>query len=125
MLPRNYYLDDLFNNLLEKNDTSRMKCDIYEQEDNFFIEMDAPGFSKEDIQIEVKDGYLTIAASKKQEQEEKNYIRRERNYTSYERSFYLGNVKEEEITAAFKDGILIIKIPKNIEVENVKKIEIL
>ncbi len=125
MLPRNYYLDDLFNNLLEKNDTSRMKCDIYEQEDNFFIEMDAPGFSKEDIQIEVKDGYLTIAASKKQEQEEKNYIRRERNYTSYERSFYLGNVKEEEITATFKDGILIIKIPKNIEVENVKKIEIL
>ncbi len=125
MLPRNYYLDDLFNNLLEKNDTTKMKCDIYEQGDNFFIEMDAPGFSKEDIQIESKNGYLTISAAKKQEVEEKNYIRRERNYTSYERSFYLGNVKEEEITAEFKNGILIIKIPKNIEVENVKKIEIL
>ena len=77
MLPRNYYLDDLFNNLLEKNDATKMKCDIYEQEDDFFIEMDAPGFSKEDIKIEVKDGYLTISLVKKQ-QEEKNYIRRER-----------------------------------------------
>lgn len=124
MLPRNYYLDDLFNNLLEKNDTTKMKCDIYEQEDNFFIEIDAPGFTKDDIQIEVKDGYLTISAVKK-EQEEKNYIRRERNYASYERSFSLGNVKEEEITATFKEGILTIKIPKNVESTHVKKIEIL
>ncbi len=124
MLPRNYYLDDLFNNLLEKNDTTKMKCDIYEQEDDFFIEMDAPGFSKEDIKIEVKDGYLTISLVKKQ-QEEKNYIRRERNYASYERSFYLGNVKEDEITASFKEGILTIKIPKNVESTHVKKIEIL
>lgn len=125
MFPRNYYLDDVFNNLLDKNENVKMKCDIYEQEDNFFIEMDAPGFTKEEIQIEVKDGYLKILANKNQEEDSRNYIRRERNYTSYERSFYLGNVLEEEITATFKDGILSIKIPKNKEVESVKKIEIL
>lgn len=125
MFPRNYYLDDVFNNLLDKNENVKMKCDIYEQEDNFFIEMDAPGFTKEEIQIEVKDGYLKIMANKQQEEDSRNYIRRERNYTSYERSFYLGNVVEEEITATFKDGILSIKIPKDKEVESVKKIEIL
>ncbi len=123
MFPRNYYLDDVFNNLLEKNDRTSMKCDIYEKENAFFIEMDAPGFTKEEMQIEVKNGYLKITAVKKQEEEDKNYIRRERNYASYERSFYLGNVVEEEITATFKDGILSIKIPKNIE-EDGKTIEI-
>lgn len=124
MFPRNYYLDDVFNHLLEKNDRTNMKCDIYEQENAFFIEMDAPGFTKEEIMIEVKNGYLKIMATKNQEEEDKNYIRRERNYASYERSFYLGNVKEEEITATFKNGILSIKIPKNMEGENGKKIEI-
>ena len=103
-----------------------MKCDIYEKDNKYHIEMDVPGYDKKDINIEVKDGYLTVSASKEQEEkdEKKNYIRRERVYGSFSRSFALGDVDIENIDAKFDKGLLTITIPKQEVVENKKKIEI-
>ena len=83
---------------------------------------------KKDIQIESKNGYLTIVAEKKVENDDedkkKNYIRRERCYGKYERSFYLGDLESDNIEASFTDGILKIVVPKKEESENKKFIEI-
>ena len=90
--------------------------------------MDVPGFSKEDISVEAKDGYLTISAEKNnevnEEDEKKNYIRRERVYGKYERSFYVGDLDQDKIDAEFNNGCLKITVPKKEEVENKKVIEI-
>lgn len=124
IIPRKFYLDDIFEDFdLTK---SNMKCDIYEKNNDYYIEMDIPGFSKDDIKIESKDGYLTISAEKSNEEnsEEKNYLRRERTYGRYERSFYLGDFDDTDIEAEFKDGILKIKVPKKERNIDKKYIEI-
>ncbi len=125
LIPRSYYLDDLFDDFFASNKNNGMRCDIYEKDGNYHIEMDIPGFEKNDISVESHNGYLTISASKEEEtkDEQKNYIRRERKYGKYERSFYLGDIEAKEIEAEFKDGLLKIIIPKKIE-ENKKVIEI-
>ena len=96
-----------------------MKCDIYEEDNNYVTEMDVPGFKKEDINMELEDGYLKISAEKKSDSEEKDgkkYVRRERHcYSKCERQFYVGNIKDEDIKAKFKDGILKISVPKEEE----------
>lgn len=92
-----------------------MRTDIREAEDSYIIEMELPGFSKEDIHAQLKDGYLTVYAARKEEQEKKqeSYIRKERYSGHYERSFYVGNqVTQEEILAKFKDGVLTMDVPK-------------
>ena len=90
--------------------------------------MDIPGFKKDEISVETKDGYLTITAEKKDEvnedDKEKNYIRRERTYGKYQRSFYLGDLDEENIDASFENGMLKIEVPKKEEVDSKKVIEI-
>lgn len=125
IIPRKFYLDDIFDNFMTTN-RNEMRCDIYEKEDNYHIEMDVPGYNKNDITIEVKDGYLTITAEKNNEEntEEKNYIKRERVYGKYQRSFYLGDLDSENINAEFVDGTLKIVVPKKEIVENKKVIEI-
>ncbi len=126
IIPRKFYLDDLFDNFVE-GDSSKMKCDIYEENNIYFIEMDIPGFQKEDIQIECNNGNLVISAEKTKKEEENNskkYIRRERIYGKYTRSFYLGDVDEENISAEFIDGILKLTIPKQPEKDQRKFIEI-
>jgi len=125
IIPRKFYLDDIFDNIMttSRND---MKCDIYEKEGNYHIEMDIPGYDKNDITIEAKDGYLTVTAEKKQEEniEEKNYIKRERVYGKYQRSFYLGELDTDNIEAEFTNGTLKVVIPKKEVIENKKTIEI-
>ena len=90
--------------------------------------MDVPGFSKEDISVEAKDGYLTISAEKtnevNEEDDKKNYIRRERVYGKYERTFYVGDLDQDKIDAEFNNGCLKITVPKKEEVENKRVIEI-
>lgn len=112
--PRKFYLDDFFDNLVSENVVS-MKSDIYEKDDKYHIVMEVPGFSKEDISICMKNGYLTVSASSGLDslEEDKTYIRRERNYGKYERSFYLGEIVEEEIEASFLNGLLTIVVPKS------------
>lgn len=124
LIPRRFYLDDIFDDFVSKKED--MKCDIYEKDNKYYIEMDIPGFDKKDVKIEIKNDYLIISAEKQEDVEEndKNYIRRERNYGKYERSFALGEVDSENIDAEFKDGMLKIVIPKKEETNNQKFIEI-
>ena len=95
-----------------------MKTDIQEHEDGYTLEMDLPGFKKEEIQIELNNGYMTISAAKGLDEDEKDkksgkYIRRERYTGSCQRSFYVGeDVTEEDIKAEFKHGILKLFVPK-------------
>ncbi|MDD2202948.1 MAG: Hsp20/alpha crystallin family protein [Bacilli bacterium] len=125
LIPRRLYWDNLFDDFLISG-TNNLKCDIYEKDNTFFLEADIPGFKKEDINVEAEDGYLLISASKEEEkkEEDKNYLRRERYSSSYERQFYLGNIDEDNVKAEFKDGTLKIIVPKKEELPNSKKIEI-
>ena len=128
IMPRKFYLDDIFDEMMLPKKEQHIKCDIYEKDGNYHIEMDVPGFDKKDISIEANDGYLTITAEKNSEDEEKNenknYIRRERVYGKVERSFYLGDLDQDKIDAEFKNGILNIVVPKKEETSNKKRIEI-
>ena len=94
-----------------------MKTDIKETEGAYELSIDLPGYKKEDVEIQLKDGTLTISAAAKKESEETKdngrYIRRERFYGSCSRSFYVGDVvTEEDIKAKFADGILKVTVPK-------------
>ncbi|MBR1391751.1 MAG: Hsp20/alpha crystallin family protein [Lachnospiraceae bacterium] len=109
-----------------------MKTDVKENEKGYELDIDLPGYQKEDVKAELKDGYLTISATTKNEKDEKDkdhkYIRRERYYGSCSRSFYVGDaVTQEEIKARFDNGILKVSIPKKeakSEVEESKYIAI-
>ena len=97
---------------------SAMKTDVKETDAGYELDIDLPGYKKEDVKAELKDGYMTISAEKKSENDEKDdksgkYLRRERYYGSCSRSFYVGEeVTEEDIKAKFEDGILKISVPK-------------
>ena len=125
LIPRNFYLYDIFNDF-SSNQTNNMKCDIYEKDGNYHIEIDIPGFDKNEISVECENGYLTITAEKNEENEDenKNYIRRERTYGKYQRSFYLHDLDSEKIDAEFNNGVLKIVVPKKDEAEDKKYIEI-
>ena len=97
--------------------TSVMKTDIKETDNSFELDIDLPGYKKEDVNAELKDGYMTITAEKNTESDKKdeegNYIRRERFYGSCSRSFYVGkDITEEDIKAKFEDGVLRVMVPK-------------
>ena len=95
-----------------------MKTDIKEMEDGYELEMDLPGFAKEEIHASLENGYLTISAAKglnedEQEKESGRYIRRERYAGACQRSFYVGeDITEEDIKAEFKHGLLKLFVPK-------------
>ena len=127
LIPRSFFFDDDFDNFfLPAQKRNEMKCDIYEENNEYHIDIDIPGFDKKDISIEVKDGYLNVKASKEKDEKEegKNYIRRERSYGVYQRSFALGDLDVDNIDAKFNNGILSIVIPKKEEVNTTKTIEI-
>ena len=92
-----------------------MKSDIREKDDMYILEINLPGFKKEEIKARVNDGNLIITASKEstEEKETKNYIRRERYAGEYTRSFYVGHyLKQEDVKASYKWGVLKLIIPK-------------
>lgn len=127
LIPSRYF-DSLFDDLRLSKIENSMKCDIYEEGNKYFIEIDLPGVKKEDIKIEAKDKYLTIKATKSEESlrgdDSRNYIHRERNYGCYERTFYLDDLSDENIEASFTDGILKIEVLKKDSVEKKNFIEI-
>lgn len=94
-----------------------MKTDIKEKKHAFELHIDLPGYKKEDVQAQLKDGYLTVSAKtdseKEQKEDEGKYIRRERYVGTCSRSFYVGKtVTQEDIKAKFEDGILKLTVPK-------------
>jgi len=112
----------LFDSFLDDSDFSTrsfknlMRMDIYEKDGLYTIEVDVPGFKKEDIKMDITNGYLTIHAERRSEEKEedsKKYLHRERKYhEKCERQVYVGNVKEEDVKAEFKNGTLFVTVPK-------------
>ena len=105
------------NPLYGKHAKNMMKTDIREHDEGYEVDIDLPGFKKDEIQMELKDGVLTVSAAKgldKDEEDKKgNYIRKERYAGSMSRSFYVGeNMKEEDIHAKYENGILTLDVPK-------------
>ena len=121
--------DDLFNfpdfrdlNHMERKLYGRhadrlMKTDVKEEDNQYVVSIDLPGFSKEDINLELNEGYLTISASKNMNTDKNDkkgrLIRQERYSGSMQRSFYVGDqIIEEDVKASFKHGVLSLTIPK-------------
>ena len=117
---------DLFDNFERKffgNSSAALpdfRTDIRDAGDRFVLEAELPGFSKEDIKLDVKDGILTISAQHSENKDEKDhkgsYIRRERRFGSFTRSFDVTGVDEEHITASYNNGVLELSLPKVVPV---------
>ena len=123
--------DDFFDdNFFTRKDKNLMKTDIRETSDKYIVDVDLPGFNKENISLSLDNGYLNISAKvdKEEKNEEEKYVRQERFYGECSRSFYVGDdVKEEDIKAEFKNGILNIEVPKKAietKAKEIKQIEI-
>ena len=119
------------NPLYGKHGKNMMKTDVRETDKGYELDVDLPGFKKDEISAQLKDGYLTISAAKGLDKDEKNedgkYIRRERYAGAMSRSFYVGEgVEQEDIHAKYENGILKLSIPKKDarEVEQKKYISI-
>lgn len=103
-------LDDLFDDYKFTN--TELKCDIYERNNKYIIEMDLPGYKKEEIKVEVVNDILSVSVNEKEEDNRKIYLKKERVHKKQERTFSLGKVKINEIDARLEDGVLIVVIPK-------------
>ena len=125
MIPRKRNDFDLFNDLFGGDDfftrreSAIMKTDIKELKDKYIIEVDLPGYEKENIDLKLKDGYLNVNAKVIKENNNENdekYVHKERYYGECSRSFFVGDdIVEEDINAEFKNGTLSISIPKKEE----------
>ncbi len=117
---RNFDLFDSFDDFWDfPKEKNIMKTDIKEKDNHYLIEIDLPGYEKNDIQIEVEDGYLTVTASKNENSEEKEegrFVRKERYFGKCSRSFYVGkDIQTEDVSASFKNGTLKLNVPKKDE----------
>lgn len=134
MLMPGIFGEDLFNDWFSfpdfdkkyygKNTDQVMKTDIKEKDKEYEVDIELPGYKKEDVKVELKDGYLTISAAKNVSTEDKKedgkYIRKERFSGNVSRSFYVGeDMTQEDIHAKFEDGILKLTVPK----KEAKKVE--
>ncbi|ANU23232.1 Hsp20/alpha crystallin family protein [Planococcus donghaensis] len=131
LLPRRQ--EDFFPSLFENNfeldmfdrffkEANYPQVDIKDADDHYKVEVDVPGFKKEDISVEYKNGYLQLQGKKEENKEvtenDGHYIRKERSYGSFKRSFYIGEVEQSEISGSFNDGVLMLKVPKSKEDKN-------
>lgn len=134
IIRRGDYFDDLFNNFFQDDFLTNFnmmgnsfKVDLKEDENNYIIEADLPGFNKEAINLEYDNNYLIITAKRDDTFEDKkeNLVRREKKYGEFRRSFYIDNVQNDNIAATFENGVLKITLPKNKEgFTNRRKIDI-
>ena len=113
----NFSFPDVDKELYGKHAKNMMKTDVKETENGYEVAIDLPGFKKDEIQLELKDGYLTISAAKGLDKDEKDkkdkYIRRERYAGSMSRTFYVGeSITEDKIHAKYENGILLLDVPK-------------
>lgn len=118
-------LGDLFDDsFFGKGESKLMRTDIKERENDYVIDVDLPGYDKENIKVSVKDGYLTIEAKTKGSDYEKDgkYVRKERYFGECSRSFYIGdNIKTEDVKAKFTNGILSLQVPKKEEEKEIEE----
>lgn len=107
--------EEMSRSFWDNNNVSDFRTDITEKDGKYILEADLPGFKKEDISVDIDKDCLTITAEHKSEEKEENadsYIRRERYYGSYTRSFNVKGIDTEAITAAYNDGVLTLTMPK-------------
>lgn len=104
------------NPLFGKHSKNMMKTDVRETDSTYEIDVDLPGFKKDEINVNLEDGYLTISAAKGLDKDEKDkkgkYIRQERYAGALRRSFYVGDIEPKDVSAKYEDGILKISLPK-------------
>lgn len=110
-------MNNIDRELYGKNAARVMKTDVHEHEDGYDVEIDLPGFKKDQITLHLENGYLTVSAEKGLDKDEKDkrgkMIRQERYSGSMQRSFYVGDaVTEEDIHAKFENGVLTLSVPK-------------
>ena len=102
--------------LYGKRAKNLMKTDVKETKDCYKVAIDLPGFKKDEVKVELKDGYLTVSAAKGLDKDEEDkdgrYIRQERYAGACSRSFYLGDLRPEDISGKFEFGVLRLRIPK-------------
>ncbi|SDZ27833.1 HSP20 family protein [Proteiniborus ethanoligenes] len=125
----NSFVDSFFNADLFPTalNNSQIKVDIKEKDSEYILEAELPGVNKENLNVEIKDDMLTISVEKNEqfEEEKENYIRKERRFGSLSRSFYVDNIKAEDIKANFDNGILSISLPKKeVKANSSRKIDI-
>ena len=122
------YFEEMSRSFWDNNNVSAFRTDITEKDGKYVLEADLPGFKKEDISVDIDKDCLTITAEHKSEEKEENadsYIRRERYYGSYTRSFNVKGIDTEAITAAYNDGVLTLTMPKKEpEVPAARRLEI-
>ena len=115
--------------LYGKHGKNLMKTDVRETESSYELDIDLPGFKKDEVNVELKNGYLTIQAAKgldKEEQDKKgSYVRCERSYGSYERAFDVSGIDTDKIGAQYADGVLKLTMPKKSATVSAKQIEIM
>ena len=120
--------EEMSRSFWDNNNVSAFRTDITEKDGKYVLEADLPGFKKEDISVDIDKDCLTITAEHKSEEKEENadsYIRRERYYGSYPRSFNVKGIDTEAITAAYNDGVLTLTMPKKEpEVPAARRLEI-
>ena len=108
--------------LYGKHSKNLMKTDVKETDESYEVDIDLPGFQKDEVSLDLKDGYLTVSAAKgldKDEEDKKGrYIRQERYAGSCSRSFYVGDIRPEDIKAKYEAGVLRLSVPK----ENTRKL---
>ena len=110
------------NPLYGKNAKNLMKTDVRETDNTYELDVDLPGFKKDEVQLDLKDGYLTISAAKgldkDQEDKKGKYIRQERYAGACSRSFFVGEeIEPRDVSAKFEDGILRVSLPKQVKKE--------
>ena len=110
------------NPLYGKNAKNLMKTDVRETDNTYELDIDLPGFKKDEVQLDLKDGYLTISAAKgldkDQEDKKGKYIRQERYAGACSRSFFVGEeIEPRDVSAKFEDGILRVSLPKRVKNE--------
>ena len=117
-----YFFGDDFMPAFASGFTSNFNADIRDLGKEYVIEAEMPGLTKDDIKLDLNGDILTIAAEKREDASEDNgnYIRRERRYGSYSRSFRFEDIRQDEINAKFENGILRVTLPKQV-VSNEKK----
>ena len=120
--------EEMSRSFWDNNNVSAFRTDITEKDGKYVLEADLPGFKKEDISVDIDKDCLTITAEHKSEEKEENadsYIRRDRYYGSYTRSFNVKAIDTEAITAAYNDGVLTLTMPKKEpEVPAARRLEI-
>ncbi len=123
-LARRNSWDNFFDNFFNDSFTTGffttahpIKADVRETEKEYIVEADMPGVNKDDIRLELKDGILTLGVEHDEQvnEEKDNYIRKERKYGSYSRSFSVDGVKQEDVSAKYNDGVLTVTLPKTEE----------